>query len=504
MEYDLFIYNSYRPFIKINEYANLLIYCKIKTNTNNDIINMLKNYLKNENIKINKFITSNFINFIYSNWKSIYKNNKLFIKYDNKYKQNGSGYHKISETSNVKYISNKIPIVIDDLENQTFYNIKSKDLPPLCHWGQKKLLLSEIQFLTNIKMNGLKDFKDYAIVYIGSACGSHLPILFNMFPDLIWLLDDPNPYSEYVKRFGKDKVSIFNMYFTDDTIEHVFQNVKGRKILFISDIRVTPTEEQVMSDMAKQAEWGIKLHSDYMLLKFRLPYNAPNAYKPKTINDLNLNKKYISNYYFVANHSIYLKGDLYLQLYPPPYSTELRLLVKKNNEGKYDLDNYDNETIENKLFNYNSEIRGFIDIEGYNFLNVIVGFDTSLECIMEYNIIKKYYEYFENIKDNNIILQKIYDINILLEKFTKRPFITCNYISTIKKNNNNKQRELSLIYNNWEKIINLNIKLQSKFQEEYIKKYGNNILGKERTRDSLKYLKKYLNNSLNNYFELIV
>jgi hypothetical protein len=253
--------------------------------------------------------------------------------------------------------------------------------------------------------------------------------------------------------------------------------------------------------MSKQAEWGIKLDSEFMLLKFRLPYNNPDAIKLTTLKDLNIDKKYISNPNFIAKDSIYLKGDLYIQLYPPPYSTELRLLVRKNNDGKYDLDNYDNTKIENKLFWYNTEIRSYNNTEGYDFLNVIIGFDNSIECIMEYNIIKRYYEYFENINDTNIFIQKVYDINDLLKKLTNRTFIKCNQISTNKKNKNNNNNELKIIYDTWGKIINLNIQLYANFQKKYIDKYGLEILGKKRTNQSLIEIDKYITKN-KKYYEL--
>ena len=504
IEYNIFIYKSYRPWIWIrtNNISNLFIYSKIKKFTESTIINNIIDYLKNDTINIDSFITSKYAKFLYLNWKENYNNYKLFIKYDNKNNilQDGSGYHNLGVSSTS--IQN-IPIYIDDINIESNFNIKSKDLPPLCHWGQKKLLLSEIQFFTDIKLKNIKSFKDYVICYIGSAHGTHLPILFNMFPDLIWLLYDPNPFSEHVKRFGKEKVFIYNMYFTDETIEHVKKNSQGRKIIFISDIRVTPTEEQVMADMSKQAEWGIKLDSEFMLLKFRLPYNNPDSIKLTTLKDLNINKKYISNPDFIAKDNIYLKGDLYIQLYPPPYSTELRLLVKKNKDGKYDLDNYNNIQIENKLFWYNSEIRGFYIIEEYNFLNVIIGFDNSIECIMEYNIIKRYYEYFENIQDNNIIIQKLYDINNLLNKLTNRHFIKCNQISIIKKNKGNSNNELKIIYDTWNNIINLNIQIYAEYQKKYINDHGFKFLGKKRTEESLKDINKYITKN-DKIYELIL
>ena len=131
-----------------------------------------------------------------------------------------------------------------------------------------------------------KSLKDYAVVYVGAAHGFHFPILYNLFPELIWLLYDPARFSkEAYMHPQKEKVKIYNQFFTDDTINHVKQNAENKKILFISDIRLSPDEEAVMKDMISQAKWGTELGADFMLLKYKPPYNDENIklYKTNTI-----------------------------------------------------------------------------------------------------------------------------------------------------------------------------------------------------------------------------
>ena len=378
----------------------------------------------------------------------------------------------------------------------------------MCHWGQKKLLLSEIQFLTNVcKKLNTKSLKDYAVVYVGAADGFHFPILYNLFPELIWILYDPGKFSkESYMHPQKQKVKIFNQFFTDETIKHAQQNAENRKILFISDIRVDPKDEQVSVDMINQARWGTSIGADFMLLKIRLPYNEPDTFKPINIVDLKLNKKFIDNHDLIAKDTIYLKGDIFLQLYHPQYSTELRLFVEKNTNNKYDLQNYDYVDIENKLFKYNTEIRVISNIDNYEFLNIIPGYDDSLECVMEYEIIKQYYEYFHNIEDKNIIIQKLYDLNCFLEKLTHKLFITCNLNTIIKSLNNNKhniiKKDRLLKLNVWKEIIQLNISISAKYQKDYITKHGLEIIGEERLKKSLKFIENFITKKT--YYELII
>ena len=62
------------------------------------------------------------------------------------------------------------------------------------HWGQRKLLISEIEFLAEHKF---KFSVKSVVVYAGAAPGDHLPILINLFRDKIsaWELFDPRPMS---------------------------------------------------------------------------------------------------------------------------------------------------------------------------------------------------------------------------------------------------------------------------------------------------------------------
>lgn len=167
------------------------------------------------------------------------------------------------------------------------------------------------------------------------------------------------------------------------------------------------------------------------------------------------------------------------------------------------MQNYDYIDVENKLFKYNSEIRLISNIEGYEFLNIIPGYDDSLECVMEYEIIKDYYEYFHNIKDKNIIIRKLYDLNYFLEKLTHKLFITCNIIKSLDNNQHNiikKDRLLKL--NIWKEIIQLNISISAKYQKDYITKHGLKIIGKERLQRSLKFIENFITKQT--YYELII
>ena len=463
---------------------------------------LLYNVLKNESNEIDTNYKYNemFLQNILLRWKTInYNYNELLLNVKNNInnKTKRLSYHK---NINIDYFDKIIPETTNDLTFQSQYLSDARDFQSRCHWGQKKLLLSEIQFLTKVcqKLN-TKSLKDYAVVYAGAAHGFHFPILYNLFPDLIWLLYDPARFSKEAGMHPqKEKVKIFNQFFTDETIKHAKQNSENRKILFISDIRLTPDEEAVMKDMISQAKWGTDLEADYMLLKYKVPYEDENTkeYKTNTINDLQINPKYIKNPDLKADDKtfLYLKGDVYIQLFAHIHSVELRLMVEKVN-GKYELDAVKYNEIEKKMFYFNTSLRTSWSTEDYDFLHYIPGYDSSIECVMEYFIIKNYYEYIHNIKDKNIIIQKMFDMAFFHEKLAHNTFINCNYetmIRTIKKWEKKKDNNIVEKLKLWKEISKLNIELSAKTQKEIIMKSGKEILGQDRVNRSIKYLEKYI------------
>jgi hypothetical protein len=66
-----------------------------------------------------------------------------------------------------------------------------------CHLGQRKLLMTEIQFMNIACVSDI-------VIYIGSAPCEHLPVIINLFPNNKFLLIDPNYH-----RFNFDFVYIY-------------------------------------------------------------------------------------------------------------------------------------------------------------------------------------------------------------------------------------------------------------------------------------------------------
>jgi hypothetical protein len=175
-------------------------------------------------------------------------------------------------------------------------------------WGQRKLLMMEIEFLCNFASPG------DIILYVGAAPGIHIPYLATtLFPFLNFILYDPGIFAFDPITENITNVKIFNTFFRDDDIKLYCTASNSNessdknsailnKLLFISDVRrLQYNEDIVKEDLYLQSEWCKQLRPKSSMLKFRLPYG--NGY------------------------TSYLKGTILCQAYIGQKSTESRLVV---------------------------------------------------------------------------------------------------------------------------------------------------------------------------------
>jgi cap2 methyltransferase len=201
------------------------------------------------------------------------------------------------------------------------YRRRRGETKSVLHWGQRKLLLAEIEFLSIHGVDGA------TVVYAGAAPGTHVPILAKLFPKTKFVLFDPRP-------FGFEEASSIRLrqeYFTDDTAKEF----AGRKdILFISDVRTVDWKENesadiercVWNDMLDQQRWHDMMKPRKSMLKFRLPWTAGT--------------------------SEYLDGDLYLPVWGPQTTTETRLVPHGHTRKQWDNTHY-----EGQMFHFNTVTR---------------------------------------------------------------------------------------------------------------------------------------------------
>jgi hypothetical protein len=153
--------------------------------------------------------------------------------------------------------------------------------------GQMKLLISEIDFLSDFARHG------DTVVYAGAADGRHIPTLDGMFASLklCWNLFDPARFSHPVMAWSRDcrdRVCVFRRCFGDaDAIYY-----KGfRRVLLISDIRSNHHEKEdhpddacIMQDQEWQMQWVKLMEPEACCLKFRGPFGYAECERYRHFN----------------------------------------------------------------------------------------------------------------------------------------------------------------------------------------------------------------------------
>lgn len=236
---------------------------------------------------------------------------------------------------------------------------KNKNRNTVVHWGQRKLLLSEIEFLTIASLPG------DTVVYAGAAPCHHLPLLCRFFPTVKFILYDDGDVCE--EALACPNVTFHKRLFTDSDAA----SYAGREdVLFVSDIRTrgshsdTPQaiEAMVWSDMSTQEYWHALMAPRYSSLKFRLPW--PGVSDMETVD--------------------YLDGTVHLPVWGGRSTSECRLFVKRDAERRM----WDCRHFEEQMSFFNCTTRVSI----YNQEVKADGLDHCYDCTAEVAILRRFYE----------------------------------------------------------------------------------------------------------------
>jgi hypothetical protein len=351
---------------------------------------------------------------------------------------------------------NKPIITFDDIPATKLKFVNGFKCKSGVHIGQRKLFLSEIQFLTNFYIQNpqlLKSKKIVYVVYAGAAPAHHTFYLATYFPYVRFILVDPNrfelrasntniistdiitdtnkerdfiylsgkyenktqiPRAEWLSyiKSGDYKICIVEEYFTDE-LARIFSELNP---IFISDIRTNeeenkpPTDQDFIWNNAMQYNWAHLIKPCALLYKFRMPFFESKTINPSESQKRDFDMSRELGIDFVADYNKskfqYIKGDIYLQAFPGNASSESRLCVlgpfKKTSAyiGELNFKNhyYNVQEYENKYFYYNTIQRTIV--HHYNpFSNKQLGFDHCNDCSIECDI---WHKYSINIKKINI------------------------------------------------------------------------------------------------------
>lgn len=261
---------------------------------------------------------------------------------------------------NLRFIAHETPT--------SKYQRRTGEAKTVEHWGQRKLMLSEIEFLTNFIEVG----QCYKVLYVGAAPGRHLKSLIHLFPAVSqWILYDPLPFEIFPLLEG---VSIENRQFTD---EEAKRHINEDNLLFISDLRSVgedlsseAVEEGVVKDMESQKKWHLIMKPEASLLKFRLPYTP--------------------------GRTLYLDGKLYFQLWAGRTSSETRLVATGNKLVEYDHMKYSD-----KLYHFNTVTR--TSYYEHDLDTTKIGYDHCYDCSFEIYILTNYLKKFGKYQSHSDI-----------------------------------------------------------------------------------------------------
>ncbi len=200
------------------------------------------------------------------------------------------------------------------------------------HWGQRKLLMSEVAFLTQHAQAG------DTVLYVGAAPGEHIILLAcTLFPHLTFHCVDPRPMAfgspapEQLDGAARSPVNVTQEqgFFTSASAQHWQYSAEANTgaALVISDLRNTQDEHSVQADMQLQADIVRAIKPRAALLKFRLPWGS--------------------------GKTEYLPGSVWLQPYAQGRSTETRLWVTQPSGTC----SWDHSEYEDRLFWFNTQLR---------------------------------------------------------------------------------------------------------------------------------------------------
>jgi SAM-dependent methyltransferase len=383
--------------------------------------------------------------------------------------------------SKFKDVRGKEPIeIVNDITECLPYNDKSEIIKSSVHIGQRKLFLSEMQFLT-------KHNKGICI-YAGSSPSNKTHYLSTLFPDIKFVLIDPNKFDiklpnnkSHRQEPHKDIIHIYSHFETnsntydkfnnkrmsdldDDQYKSIIEFIKDsdykiyiiedymnirdagifktfEDFVFISDIRSNsskdgyPLDSDIYWNMSMMYNWIVAMSPIESMLKHRMPYsngNNEDILNPLYEDDFKLSKQYGIDFKndYIEGVSRMSKSVLYIQAWAGISSTEVRMHIKRDDINT--IITYDIKDIECKFNYYNSINRPWL-FHNNNNSDKLIGFCHCGDCSLENKIIS---DYLEKMKSE----LNVKDVVQYLGKVTNRPLINIHKFNIWENLLNNPQK----------------------------------------------------------------
>lgn len=334
----------------------------------------------------------------------------------------------------------------------------------VAHFGQRKLFLSELHFLTSyLKQRSNNDQLPILVIYPGAAPSKHTGYLASLFPEVTFLLVDPSEFrikrhfsneptinltplapdsttgdwSTLISEISLDsRTYIFNGLFTDALAHGLAEKFSGiAELLLISDIRTNtaayiPDDLDTCWNLAQQFLWVKIINPHAYLLKFRYPYfvdtsRGEHASVTSFVDRFNKcagEQMFVDTFSeahkygldmaadYTAQRIRYLPGNLDLQAFPGQNSTELRL-SNLDYHNCNTLVNYpDWKTYESEMCMYNKVWRPLM-YHHNPYASYKLGFDHCNDCALEALFWEEYLRYRKQPINTKIIHQHLLNLN---------------------------------------------------------------------------------------------
>lgn len=259
------------------------------------------------------------------------------------------------------------------------------------HFGQRKLLLSEVEFLTVLerqqRATGIT--RPLLVVYAGAAGGLHLPFLFGLFPHIRYVLIDPAPFCQGVQAVAKEEggaiLELISGYCTAELCTRLRETYGGTyECVLVSDIRsgapsqVTRNAEHteiINRDNALQESYCVALQPSWAMLKFHPPYPAekdPQSPRYDASDD-------------TPDEVEYLSGTALLGVWAPKSSSEVRLVVSSPFTAPLQKRMYNCREHEEQCYHYNCSGRYERDVAAersiWEAYRTTLGHEESVESL---------------------------------------------------------------------------------------------------------------------------
>jgi hypothetical protein len=239
----------------------------------------------------------------------------------------------------------RVPKTAAELELAPPYQAVHLKVNPVLSYGQRKLLIAEVGFLTRF------GHLSREVVYAGAAPGVHIPLLAHLFPEHRFTLYDSGRFLFFGYPETWPRITRVERYFGNADAERLAE----RGVLFISDIRTGATDAEAgaraPADMRRQKAWVELLRPAAASLKFRLAWSGGTTQ--------------------------YFGGTLRLQAWAPKSTNETRLEFV----GVPPAEGWDNEGYDRKLHFLNEGLRQWAFFAGA--LPSVPGVDHCFDCALE-------------------------------------------------------------------------------------------------------------------------